>query len=252
MKDQLAKLQPVVDRLLSGKEGIRVLDAGCGSHQYVRFPTSAHVVGLDVSAQQLGRNSSVDEKILGDVQTYPLPADTFDVAICWWVLEHLPRPDWALRNLARAVKPGGIVILAVPNPLCLKGLVTKFTPYRLHVWGYRHILGFKLAGVDGREPFRTYLRFAVAPGAIRRFAQVHGLTIEYFDLYEDWKHRELRERFGLSGARWRVLDGLIRTLSLGRIDAGLTDYIVVLRKGVAATPPAPEEPALAQSRLSRR
>src|SRR5439155_1728066 len=82
---------------------------------------------------------SVDEKILGDIQTYPLPND-LDAVVCWDVLEHLPEPDRALRNFFQAVKPGGVIVVKSPNTRSLKALVTKLTPLRFHTWYYRRLL----------------------------------------------------------------------------------------------------------------
>ena len=88
----LRQLQAFVDEALHGRTRLRVLDAGCGSSSYVKAPESAHRVGIDISEEQLRKNTFVDEKILGDIQTYELPPASFDVIICWWVLEHLREP----------------------------------------------------------------------------------------------------------------------------------------------------------------
>lgn len=229
MNPEMAKLQAVVDALLEGRGAIRVLEAGCGSSSYLRWGPNAHLVGIDISARQLERNDVISEKILGDIQSYDLPAASFDCIVCWDVLEHLPEPERALAGFARAVKGDGIIILAFPNPLSVKGLVTKCTPHWFHVWAYRHLFGFPDAGTDDSAPFRTYLRFSLAPGAIRRFAAQHGLSVAYLRLYEALRQRRLRERYRLTGVAWRLFKGLVRVVSLGWASADLSDCIVVLR-----------------------
>ncbi len=44
-----------------------------------------------------------------------LPGDHFDAVILWHVLEHLPNPATALHEIARILRPGGVVAIAVPN-----------------------------------------------------------------------------------------------------------------------------------------
>jgi 2-polyprenyl-3-methyl-5-hydroxy-6-metoxy-1,4-benzoquinol methylase len=87
----------------------RVLDAGCGRNLHLGYPgldlRSAYVTGIDISQSALDQNENVDVKILGDLQTYPLEREAFDVVICQDVLEHLPRPNEALANMARALRP---------------------------------------------------------------------------------------------------------------------------------------------------
>jgi SAM-dependent methyltransferase len=51
---------------------------------------------------------------LGDIGTLPF-RDEFDVVGCFDVLEHIPDDRLALTNLARSVKPGGGLILTVPQ-----------------------------------------------------------------------------------------------------------------------------------------
>ena len=103
-----------VNSLLSDKPTIRLLEAGCGSATHVRFVNTVEAVGIDISEAQLHRNSSIQKKILGDIQTYAFPSSEFDVAICWDVLEHLPRPHDALVRIFSALKEGGILILGFP------------------------------------------------------------------------------------------------------------------------------------------
>jgi Methyltransferase domain len=35
------------------------------------------------------------ERELGDIESYDLPAEDFDVVVCWNVFEHLPHPERA-------------------------------------------------------------------------------------------------------------------------------------------------------------
>ncbi len=43
------------------------------------------------------------------------PAGYFDMVILWHVLEHLKHPDQTIREIRRILKPGGTLVVAVPN-----------------------------------------------------------------------------------------------------------------------------------------
>lgn len=222
-QDQITARLPAADRL-------HVLEAGCGSCGHVRIDRPTHVTGIDISEKQLARNTVLDEKIRGDLQTHPLPRDRFHLIICWDVLEHLPHPEGALHNFVDALRADGLLILAFPNVFSLKGLATKFTPHAVHVWGYRRLLGSRGAGTEDYGPFRTYLRLAMAPGAIRRFAARHQLRVEYLRVYESEMQQHLRQKSRLIEGAFQASRWTLRLLTLGRWDAALCDCFVLLRK----------------------
>ncbi|NET58564.1 MAG: class I SAM-dependent methyltransferase [Symploca sp. SIO2E6] len=226
-KPEIVRLQEVVNKLLTTSRKLKVLEAGCGSATEIKLPNDSYFVGVDISAKQLDRNTVAQEKILGDIQTYPLPKNDFDVILCFYLLEHLPQPQLALQNFLQAIKEDGIIVLALPNVLSIWGLITKFTPHWFHVWVYRNIFGEKRAGTDDFGPFQTFSRFSTSPKDIQQFALSHGLSIEYVDLYENFRQTGMREKFGFW---WTILAGAIKILSFGKVATDNTDYILVLKK----------------------
>lgn len=140
-------LHATLDRLLAGRAHARVLDAGCGPHGRVTLRAGAHIVGLDISAEQLAKNQDVHEKVLGDIQTYEFPPQSFDAVIWWELLEHVQHPERALA-------------LAAPNVFSIKGPLTKFTPYRFHRWYYQ-----RMYGIVHPPIFPTHLRLSMTPRA---------------------------------------------------------------------------------------
>lgn len=132
-------------------------------------------MGIDSSRQALALNRSLDEAICGDIETYQLPAESFDLILALDVLEHLNRPDVALENFARALAPGGRIFLTMPNPWSGKGMMTKLTPQWFHVWAYRHLVRFPRAGENGYGPFPTRLRLSAR--RLRSFAAWNQLEI---------------------------------------------------------------------------
>jgi SAM-dependent methyltransferase len=225
-----ARAQEAVTNLLDGQPPPRVLEAGCGSTSRVDFGPTAHVVGMDVDPATLAKNSSLEETILGDVETYDFPADSFDAIVCWYVLEHLSQPLAALVRFAKAVRPGGVVVLAVPNVLTPKGLVTKFTPFWFHVAFKRYVQGRPNAGRPGFAPYPTTIPFAIAPEQLFAVAAAAGLDIAYAGFFEDEKQRRLRERLWVRGRLWQLLTKLVPALTGGRLDAEQTELVVVLRR----------------------
>ena len=115
---QYAVRRPLVD-WLAGQDirGKRVLDVGCGDRPYdVLLAHAAELVGFDVSA-----NSRAD--LHGSIDAIPVDDGSFDVVLCLQVLEHVPNPAAAVRELRRVVRPDGRVLLSThgvypyhPNP----------------------------------------------------------------------------------------------------------------------------------------
>lgn len=221
----------VCNSLLDSKPRIRMLEAGCGFFSHVKFRPATDTVGIDISREQLARNSELKEKILGDIQDYPLPKDEFDVVACWWVMEHLSRPKDAMLNMFGAVKPDGLLILAFPNVLSYKGIITKFTPLWVHRLYY-----------DSRKlksrPFPTYLRMAILPKNVIQFSRDHGFSPVFFRLVE------ANPTIGRIRGKSRLLDlavsaatSILQTISFGKLDSLLCDCcVMVLRKQGAVSP----------------
>ena len=229
---EVIELQAVLDRLLKGCKNLKVLEAGCGSASYIKIGETPYFVGIDISEKQLERNSDLHEKILGDLQTYNLPASAFDVIVCWNVLEHLSQPERALDNFIRAIKEEGLIIIAVPNVVSVWGVITKYTPLWFHTWVYRNIFGEKRAGNHDFGPFPTYSKASISPTAIKHFALTKGLSIQYLNLYENYRQEGVRKKLRLVGSVWNFIKAIVTTLTFGKIDAEHTDYIIVLTKRI--------------------
>ena len=91
------------------------LEAGCGSASRISIPNTFHITGIDISQSQLDRNKSLNKKILDSLETHKFENETFDLIVCWDVLEHLRYPDKVLHSFKNAIKPNGIIVLAFPN-----------------------------------------------------------------------------------------------------------------------------------------
>ena len=132
-----------------GREGIRfdgcaVADVGSGTGYLLRLihaaAPSASLVGFDTYREitELARHlcpaARFHERDLFSLDGQDL--GEFDVVICMEVLEHMIDPEEALKRLLRMAKPGGRLVLTVPN-----GRTDTFPPLELYpngtgYWGH--------------------------------------------------------------------------------------------------------------------
>jgi glycosyltransferase involved in cell wall biosynthesis len=109
----------VLLRWLSERPASRVLDAGCFDGRFsdlVRSRTEHHVTGLDVQKLD-GVAQRVDAFIEADLNQ-PLPHalhGAFDVVVAGDILEHVVEPHSLLADLVGALRPGGEILVSVPN-----------------------------------------------------------------------------------------------------------------------------------------
>lgn len=75
-------------------------------------------------ASSLDKNISFQKE---DLYQMPFKNNSFDICICFEVLEHLKNPQKALLEMARVLKPKGILIISYPNELS----ITNQKLYRL-------------------------------------------------------------------------------------------------------------------------
>jgi SAM-dependent methyltransferase len=228
--DAVQGMQQAVDKAAAQWDHPRVLEAGCGSLERVRFTPAAHVIGMDIEAIRLENNDSIDEGLLGDIENYDFQPNAYDAIVCWYVFEHLNDPLSALVRFAGAVRPNGVVVLAFPNVMSPKGLVTKFTPFRFHVFFRRSILRRPNAGKPGKGPYPTTLPFAMIPATVLNVARAAGLDMVYGAAYEDIKQQEFRNILHCPDGLWNAIVRGLRRLSGGRLDAERTEVVLVLGK----------------------
>ena len=235
MSNHTVQLQGVIDKLFQDVPRIKVLEAGCGSMSYLQLKDKASIVGIDISMRQLQRNAILDEAVHGDIMTHVFPPDSFDAIVCIDVLEHLDHPELALANFRTAVAPGGVLVLKLPNVFSIKGLLTKLSPHWFHVWVYRTLYKRKDAGRGETAPFKTYLKFAVSPPRLRKWCQQNQILVHYENYYESGYQRELKQRVGLFNRVAPLLEGVVRTLSFGKLTFERTEYVLVARKGASSS-----------------
>ena len=161
---------------------MEILEAGCGRRwginlEGVRYTLTG--VDSDESALEIRKNQirDLDVAILGDLRTVDLAKSSYDVIFNSYVLEHISGAEKVLDNFLRWLKPGGMLVLIIPNRDSVKGFFTRTTPMWFHVMYQRHILGYTHAGKPGYGPFPTPFDEIVSRRGIRRYCDSKGLHI---------------------------------------------------------------------------
>lgn len=120
-------------QLRSLPKDCRLLDAGAGEQRNKKYCEHLEYVSQDFCqyegrgdgiALQTGKWDTTRIDIVSDITSIPAPDSHFDVVLCTEVLEHVPDPLAAIRELARLVKPRGKIIITAP--FCS---LTHFAPY---------------------------------------------------------------------------------------------------------------------------
>ncbi|HWF33198.1 MAG TPA: class I SAM-dependent methyltransferase [Solirubrobacteraceae bacterium] len=116
-------------------EGRRVLDAGCGTAYgtvLLAGAGAAQVVGLDRAAEVLDAvratmpaNVALEQ---GDVTSLPYEDGSFDVVVCFEVIEHLGDPGSALSEFRRVLAADGVLAVSSPN----RNVYPPGNPHHVH------------------------------------------------------------------------------------------------------------------------
>lgn len=120
---------------------------------------------LRAAEARLGRGRA--RLVVGDLANAPLPPGTVDIVAAAHVLEHLAEPERVLERVAAALKPKGIVLLAVSRPHWCSRLV------RL-LWGHRLFTEDDLRAALERAGFTEVQCWPLAAGPPRRLSRAYA------------------------------------------------------------------------------
>jgi 2-polyprenyl-3-methyl-5-hydroxy-6-metoxy-1,4-benzoquinol methylase len=97
----------------------RLLDVGCGEGTFLELACRQgwNACGTELSAfaaAEASRRLGV-EIFCGELHDASFPGEFFDVITLWHVLEHVREPARYLEEIRRVIRPGGLLVIAVPN-----------------------------------------------------------------------------------------------------------------------------------------
>jgi 2-polyprenyl-3-methyl-5-hydroxy-6-metoxy-1,4-benzoquinol methylase len=138
----------------------RLLDFGCGSGWYAHRMRERGwtVSGMDFSkhAARKARTRFGIDVLVGTLPHPEVKPESYDVITMGQVLEHVHRPERVIEAAAKALRPGGYLVISVPN---------------LDSWGFRFF------GQDWwpLDLPRHLIHFT--PATLRRFVEASGLEV---------------------------------------------------------------------------
>lgn len=161
--------------------GMRVLDLGCGRGgaleqlgAAVTFP-----IGVDPDHLSLVEHRLPDlPRIAATAGAIPLVAESVDIVISSWVLEHLPDPARTFREVARILRPGGVFVVLAPGAWSVAALLNRaLKPLQARLVPL-------LYGRAEEDAFPVVYRANTLP-QITALARDAGLRVEAFRAIED-------------------------------------------------------------------
>lgn len=136
----------------------RILDVGCGRGDFLALMKErgweATGLELDRRVAAYAVKSGLDLRV-GNLEDVRFPDGHFDAVTLWHVFEHLREPGRVLNECRRILKPGGLLVVAVPN---LESLQARLTgrhwfhldlPYHLYHYSLKSIK--RLLEISGFE-----------------------------------------------------------------------------------------------------
>lgn len=138
--------------------GARVLDVACGTGygaEILRKAGAAHIISVDraMLALHFGKARYSLTALCADAHRLPLRDGSFDVIVALETIEHLPKPLQFLKECARVLRQGGLLVLSTPNAEQSDGS----NPYHVHEMTLDELrsglraAGFSLTGLWGQH-----------------------------------------------------------------------------------------------------
>lgn len=125
-KESFGRRTEILAEMLEGIElaGASWLDAGCGTGTLSRWlaQRGCKVLAVDASVEMVhaaqaiaASTGSVEYQVVGSIAELAIGDSTLDGILCSSVLEYVPDPRACLLEFRRVLKPGGVLLVSVPN-----------------------------------------------------------------------------------------------------------------------------------------
>lgn len=139
----------------------RVLDVGCGRGDFLQMMLDKgwECFGLELDKRVGERSKKGLDLRCGSLSDVRFPDSYFEAVTFWHVFEHVKEPEWTLKECSRILKPGGLLVLAVPNTASLQAKVGGSGWFHLdppfHMYHYSTENVTKLLEKNGFEVLRV-------------------------------------------------------------------------------------------------
>ena len=171
-----------IQRSFSSDHEVDILDAGCGQGWRLDLGGVPHrITGIDSDADAVRlrqeKRGDLTESLVGDLITVDLPISHYDVVHSSFVLEHIAGADQVLDRFFRWLRPGGLLLLAIPDRDSAFGFLSRVTPFWLHVLYRRHIFRQPNAGNPGYAPYPTFYDRVISVQGMREYCSAGGHSV---------------------------------------------------------------------------
>ncbi len=217
------RMQRVYELFGQRRDG-KVLDIGCGPGITAEHLVKSgfEVYGVDISPEMINEcrkefgHLSAAHFSVGKIEAMEFPDSFFDVVLCVGVVEYVDDDLAAIKEMARVTKPGGTIIVTLPN---------RVSPYR--VWQRTVYRGLRAAvrALRGSAPPPEVVHREYSRASYVRLVESCGLkvtTVLYYNfslllfpldrLFPGLAVRVSRwfERFARSGPSWLGTGFIVR------------------------------------------
>jgi len=190
------KYQPVRDaetRILKCASLIgnhsKFLDIGCGdgklAENFAHRAGFSQIYGIDNDKECIrqAEKRGINAKYIDATEKLPFEDNFFDAVLCSQVVEHLDNVDILLEEIQRVLKPGGKLMISVPNLCSLHNRIfmlfgyqpTVISPSSRFSFGNPVQKGEKLEKSVGHRHNKAF-----APKAFREMLKYYGFDIKYY------------------------------------------------------------------------
>ncbi|AXT52002.1 class I SAM-dependent methyltransferase [Aquimarina sp. BL5] len=112
-KYSLNKKVKLISKLHQGTGTL--LDIGAGTGDFLIEANKKHWQVIGIEPNEQARALAKEKGIVLEPDATKLSSNSFDIITMWHVLEHVPDLSAQIKELKRLLKPGGHLIIAVPN-----------------------------------------------------------------------------------------------------------------------------------------
>lgn len=231
----------LLEWVASSSSARAVLDIGCGVGYFLLEvesrlgPGMRLFAGIDVVPVRIRNTLSRFEgrenffAAVASAEELPFGDEEFDLVICTEVMEHVARPERAFREIARVLRPGGLLFFSSPNRVA--------TDLWEGLFGVPRLFRRLLRGALLRKESNPYDR-PIGPRRLRRLFRTAGFGIEdfqlnvflphesYYQFMPGWVNRGIvragsfLESRAPALARWLGLHYVIRARRMARVRGG--------------------------------